>query len=138
MSRLPTNSRGLTPYERAVRDLVTKVDRLEQDQRRTQSSLSSLQSADKDSGSGVNTATTAFNFGTVTSKPTYYKRQTVSASWMKSTSIMSASFVGNGAEDAAVQEMTVTCTNLQNGQCDVIVVAPNGATGTYSVHIVGA
>ena len=106
--------------------------------RETRSLLVALQSTSKDAGTGgVNGVSVTVNMGSVGSKPTYFKKTTVSAAWVKTTSRLIATFVGTGAEDASVQGMILSCGNLQNGQFDLYVAAPNGASGTYVVHVLG-
>jgi type IV secretory pathway VirB2 component (pilin) len=106
--------------------------------RQTRSALATLQNADKETGGGASSTSVSVNMGSVGSKPTYFKRTTVSAAWVRSTSVLSAVLVGPLAEDAAIQQMIVTCGNLATGQFDLFVVAPHGAVGIYTVHVLGA
>ena len=80
----------------------------------------------------ANTASAVLDFGNELDGAS----TTVAAAWVTGSTKLSALILG---EDALVQQISVTVDNISPGVgFDVLGFAPEGASGTFTVHLVGA
>lgn len=80
----------------------------------------------------VNTASATLDFGSESDGAS----ATVSAAWVTGSTKLAALILG---EDALAQQISVTVDNISPGVgFDVLGFAPEGASGTFTVHLVGA
>jgi len=91
--------------------------------------------------SGLNSVQAIVDFGSLLPLEETIARVTVSAPWVTSNSVLQACIIegqDHTDDEIACEQVTVTTGNIQPGVgFDVVMSAPNGATGKFLVSIKG-